>query len=280
MTEQPLIYMLLAAGGVGALVLVGGPLVRQASALLVARTRTHFQDLLIAYPPERAVAIAFAITAACALFNGLVLQSWLVVFGMFALVFCMAELGFKAARQKRRQQVDLQLPDTLTTIANSMRSGLTLIQAIEMTRDNTFPPFSKELSIVLSENRMGTSVEDSFDKIANRVQSPYLDSAVSAIAITRRTGGNVAEGLEKIAGTIREIMRIENQISAMTSQGRMEGIVMGIMPFVAIGGFYLFDKEMIMPLFMDPIGHCILVAILFCDIIAIVAIKKLMAIDV
>jgi len=280
MTDVSFVLMIVSALGVGAFVLVGGPLVKQVTALLAERTRMHFEDLLISYSPERAVGIATAITVGLAVVHVVVLGSWFLAVCMFVLVPLVAEVGFRVARKKRRQQIDLQLPDTLTTIANSMRSGLTLMQAIEMTRDNSFAPMSKELGIVVSENRMGTSVEDSFDKIAQRVQSPYLDSAVAAIAITRRTGGNVAEGLDRIAGTIREIMRIENQIQAMTSQGRMEGIVMGIMPFVAIGGFYLFDKEMIMPLFTDPIGHCILITIVFCDLIAIVAIKKLMAIDV
>ena len=280
MTDESSIYLIFSALGVGALVLTGGPLVRQVIRLTVERTRVHFQDLLIPYPPERAAGIAIAATVVLVLLHGLLLGSWFMAVFILVAVPLLAELCFGTARKKRRDQVELQLPDTLTTISNSMRSGLTLTQAIEMTRDNSFPPISKELGIVLSENRMGTSVEDAFDKIAQRIDSPYLDSAVSAIAITRRTGGNIAESLDRIAGTIREIMRIENQIQAMTSQGRMEGIVMGIMPFVAIGGFYLFDKNMIMPLFTDPIGHCILVTIAFCDFIAIIAIKKLMAIDV
>ena len=280
MNDESFIYLIFSALGVGALVLTGGPLVKQVIRLTVDRTRVHFQDLLIAYSPERAAGIAIVATVGLALLHGLLLGSWFMAVSILIGVPVLAELGFRTARKKRRDQIELQLPDTLATIANSMRSGLTLIQAIEMTRDNSFPPFSKELGIVLSENRMGTSVEDAFDKIAQRIDSRYLDSAVSAIAITRRTGGNIAESLDRISGTIREIMRIENQIQAMTSQGRMEGIAMGIMPFVAIGGFYLFDKSMIMPLFTDPIGHCILVTIVFCDLIAIVSIKKLMAIDV
>jgi len=280
MTDESLIYLIFSALGVGALALTGGPLVKEMIRLAVARTRTYFQDLLISYPPERAAGIAIVVTVGLALLHGVLLKSCFMAAFTLIAVPVLAELVFSTARKKRRAQIDLQLPDTLTTISNSMRSGLTLVQAIEMTRDNSFPPISKELGIVLSENRMGTSVEDAFDKIAQRIDSPYLDSAVSAIAITRRTGGNIAESLERISDTIREIMRIENQITAMTSQGRMEGIVMGIMPFVAIGGFYVFDKNMIMPLFTDPIGHMILLTIAMCDVIAIIAIKKLMAIDV
>lgn len=280
MIDEPLVLLILAAAGVGVLVMTGGPLARQVAAFLVGRTRTHFQDMLIVYPPERAVAIAFGVTVAVGLLIACTAGMLLPGVLLLLVVPCLAELGFRTAKNKRRDQLDLQLPDTLMTVANSMRSGLTLIQAMEMSRDNSFPPISKELGIVLSENRLGTALEVSLEKMARRIESRYLDSAVSAIAITRRTGGNVAEGLEQIATTIRDIMRIENQIRAMTSQGKMEGIVMGIMPFVAIIGFYCFDKEMIMPLFTDPIGHCILVTIGFCDLIAIVVIRKVMAIDV
>ncbi len=274
------IYLLLSALGVGALALVGGPLARAIFDFLTERTRRHFQDLLITFPPQRAVALALAAVGAVVVFIGVVFGTWSVGVVLLLAAPAAAEFGFRIAKIKRREQIDLQLPDCLMTIANSMRSGLTLVQALEMTEENSFPPISKELGIVLSENRLGTSIEESFDRIAQRIESRYLDTAVDAIAITRRTGGNVAETLERIADTIRTIMRIENQIDAMTSQGRMEGIVMGLMPFVAIGGFYLFDKSMITPLFKDPIGHCILVAIILCDIAAIIAIKKLMAIDV
>ena len=80
--------------------------------------------------PERAVAIVFAATLAVALCLVGLVGSWSLGLVVFAIVPLVAELGFKVAKRKRRERLDLQLPDTLTTIANSMRSGLTLVQAM------------------------------------------------------------------------------------------------------------------------------------------------------
>jgi len=260
--------------------LFAAPLAKQLFGLLVARTQQHFKDLLILQPPQQAVTLMLVLGVALGALAGWGSGYPSLTVLPIVLAPVVFEAGLLFAKRKRRGALDQQLPDALMTISNCMRSGLTLMQALEVARDNTIAPISKELGIVLSENRLGTTLEASLDKMAQRIHSRYLDTAVSAIAVTRRTGGNVAEGLDSIGNTIREIMRIENQINSMTAQGRMEGIVMGIMPIVALVGFYFFDPEMIEPLFNDSIGHCILVAIVVCDVVAIALIRKIMAIDV
>lgn len=280
MPTDDLLFVLLEAACILLLLVFAGPGVAYAYRVCVDRARAHFMALLVPHRPETVVRIMFGVIVLAVALLGAGLGLWGTALGVACGIPALLELLVFRAKTKRREQLDLQLPDTLVAIASSMRSGMTLVQALEVTQETSIPPMSKEIGLVLAEYRLAVSIDEALRKVADRVKSRYLSTAVSAIAITQRTGGRLPDRLTSIAESIREIMRIENQINAMTAQGRMEALVMGLMPFVAIVGFYMFDKEMVVPLFTDSIGHMLLAIIVFCNIIGVLVIRKIMAIDV
>src|SRR6202012_2294819 len=106
----------------------------------------------------------------------------------------------------------------------------------------------------LSENKLGVSLEEAFNNLAKRVQSDDVEMFVTSVNILKETGGNLAETFDTIVTTIRERIKVENKISALTAQGFYQGVfVMAIPPLLGFV-FYQTDPDFMKPLFQTAIG--------------------------
>lgn len=113
-----------------------------------------------------------------------------------------------------------------------------------------------------------------------RVPSRNLQLAVAALLVGRNVGGNIPLILEDIASTIRESFRLERFIDSQTAQGKMQAWVMGAAPGAVCGIFYLMDPAMITPLFTTFMGYILVSIALMFNIVGVVLILKIIAIDV
>ncbi|MDJ0756095.1 MAG: type II secretion system F family protein [Ardenticatenaceae bacterium] len=150
---------------------------------------------------------------------------------------------------RRRKAFDNQLSDTLNLWVNALRSGFSVLQAMEAIANELPPPISKEFERVLQEVRLGIDMETALDNVLRRVPSEDFDLVVTAVKIQREVGGNLAEILDIISFTIRERVRIKGEIQTLTAQGRISGLIITILP-IALGFFlYFINREYIMELF-------------------------------
>lgn len=140
--------------------------------------------------------------------------------------------------KRRMQAFDAQLSDTLNLWVNALRSGYSVLQAMEAIATELPPPVSVEFERVVQEVRLGLSVEQALANMYRRVPSEDLDLVITAVNIQREVGGNLAEVLDTISFTIRERVRIKGEIRTLTAQGRVSGWIISLLPIVL--GFILF----------------------------------------
>src|SRR5438270_110046 len=133
-----------------------------------------------------------------------------------------------------------QLGDTIQLMSNSLRSGLSLVQSMEMISRESEPPISDEFQRVVREIGLGVGPQEALLHLVRRVASDDLDLLVVAILVQFEIGGNLSRILDSIANTIRERVKLKGEIRTMSAQGRMAGYVLSGMP-VAIGGLQLAD---------------------------------------
>lgn len=168
----------------------------------------------------------------------------------------LAAVRFLAARRKRKFLS--QLPDTLQLLSGSLRAGYSLMQGVEAVSQEVDGPMQKELRRVLTESRLGRPLEQSLDESAERMDSPDFAWAVMAIRIQREVGGNLAELLQTVAETMVSRERLRREVKALTAEGRMSAIVLGLLP-VGIGmAVYVMNKPYISLLFEETIGQYML----------------------
>ncbi len=173
-----------------------------------------------------------------------------------------------------------QLGDTLTLLANSLRSGYSLLQSMETVSRDIAPPMSTEFARVVREIGLGLSIDEALQHMLDRVKSDDLDLVITAINIQHEVGGNLAELLDTIAHTIRERVRIKGQIQAMTATQRLSGNVVAVLP-IALGLFmYVINPGYIQRMWQSLCGIIMLVTGLVTIGIGYFAIRKITDIEV
>ena len=166
---------------------------------------------------------------------GLVLGYWLPRFWL------------NRRKSKRLKAFNSGLADTIMLLANSLRSGSSFLQAVEMIVREAQPPISTEFARVIREVNLGLPLDDALANLARRVKSDDLDLLTTAIGIHHTVGGNLAEILDTISYTIRERVRIKGEIKTLTAQQRMSGYVVGFLPVALV-----VIMSVIAPTFMEP----------------------------
>lgn len=189
-------------------------------------------------------------------------------------------LILKVKIDQRKKAFNDQLGDTMVLIANALRTGYSFMQAVDMVSREMPKPIGEEFARVLKEMNLGVTTEDSLNNMAKRVNSEDLDLVITAVLIQRQVGGNLAVVLESIANTIRERIKIKGQIRTLTAQGKISGIIIGLLPIVIGGVIYLINPEYIKVLFAHPMGKAMLVAGGVSQFIGMMIIRKIINIDI
>ncbi len=189
-------------------------------------------------------------------------------------------LWLRSAQKKKCRQFDNQLADALMVLANSLRSGFSLLQAMEMVSQEMPNPISGEFQLALREMTYGTSTETALIHLSERVGSDVLDLLVTAMLIQRQAGGNLAEVLLNIHATIQDRLRIQQEIKTLTAQGRMSGYIIAALPFGIAAVLSVFNPSYLAVLFTNPIGWTMLAAGLFSQFIGFIMIRKIITIEI
>ena len=182
--------------------------------------------------------------------------------------------------EKRCKAVVNQMVDGLTIMANGIKAGLSVTQAMERVVENLGGPLGQEFGLILSQIRLGRSVEEAMTEFGDRIPQPEVQMLVTSIVILKETGGNLAETFETTVATIRDRQKVEKKIQAMTAQGIMQGVIITCIPFVLLGIFFMMDPNFVRPLFTRPLGIIFLMVVLALQIIGGVMIKKIVTIKV
>ncbi len=207
--------------------------------------------------------------------TGLILASIVIYAG-----WTLPLLLVKALYQKRCQTFVAQMVDGLTIMANGIKSGLSVTQAMERVVDNLPAPISQEFALVLSQIRIGRSVEEALVELGERIPIADVQMFVTSVNILKETGGNLAETFSTICSTIRERQKIERKIEAMTAQGIMQGIIITVIPLVLLLVFSVANPGYVKPMFTTTLGLLILMSMFTLQIIGGLTIRKLVKIKV
>lgn len=181
---------------------------------------------------------------------------------------------------KRLKAFNNQLGDTINLLVNSIRSGYSVLQAMEAVAREMGPPIAEEFDRVVREVQLGLTVEQALDNMLRRIDSEDLDLMITAIKVQREVGGNLAEVLDAISFTIRERVRIQGEIRALTATGRASGYVISFLPIGVTLFIYFVNPSFIRQLIEDPCGW-IMIGIAVLGIVSgFLIIRKIVNIDI
>lgn len=190
------------------------------------------------------------------------------------------KLWLKKKTVKRIQKFNESLPDMISTIIGSLKAGYSFPQALKTVSEECESPVKEEITLLLKEMSYGVTVEEALNNLNKRMPSGDLEIMIQAILIQRMVGGNLSTVLETIVKTIRERNTLERQVQTLTTQGRMSGRVIGVLPVVIGFVIYLINPEYMVSFFESMLGKVLISVGVVFGIIGFMLINKLTKIEV
>jgi tight adherence protein B len=207
-------------------------------------TLTQFNDYLV----QTGLKIEYNTLAICSVTVAvafLIIFSLLIGFGLTSIALsALVGLGavflfLRRARNRRIARFAEQLPDALDVIVRGVKIGHPFSTAISLVAKEMRDPIGTEFGMTADEITFGLELNNAMENLARRVGQEDLLFFMTAINIQSKTGGNLAEILERLSRLIRQRSKIRLKIRALTAEGRMSSIFLSIVPFVVFGAINL-----------------------------------------
>jgi len=249
-------------------------------ATFTEKARFQAQEFFLFIDPHKLFFINLTVMVIVTLGVWLITQSLLVALTMLVVLIGMPRFIYKWMKHKRLLTFEEQLPDALMMLSGALRAGLGINTALVQVTSESPAPLGQEFSLMLREQRLGLSLDQSLGNLARRVPTPTTVLVVSAMKIANETGGGLAETLERTAHTIRSRLQMEGKIRALTSQGKLQAWVVGALPLFLMMVLNTMEPEKMALLWTTRIGWGALIIIAVMEVTGIVLIRKIVSIDV
>ncbi|MEB3298579.1 MAG: type II secretion system F family protein [Candidatus Sericytochromatia bacterium] len=182
--------------------------------------------------------------------------------------------------QRYVKEFEEQLPDAVGVLANAVRSGFSVQQALDLVTQEFADPMGAEVREVMQELTMGVPFDQAVQSWSDRMNHDDLDIVCTALVIQRQTGGNLGEILDNLAGTMRERRRIQGQIRTLTTQGRFSGSILSFLPVGLYFILLLIAPDRMGVLFTEPLGWALVLICVVMVTTGSLVVRKIVALDV
>jgi tight adherence protein B len=265
--------------GVTLLQLAEDFLARQKNSI-TEHAQSGLQDMFIFVDPTRLFYYNVAALVFIPLILWVLFDSVVLVVGAAIAITVAPRFVVSHMRKKRLKDFERQLPDALLMVSGSMRAGASLTVAMESMIKEQKPPLSQEFELMLREQRLGVDFDTAMRSMELRMPLQDFILVVAALRISREIGGNLAEILETLAETLRRKQQMEGKIDSLTAQGKMQGLIMTMLPIFLLLALTKMEPESMAPMFNTLYGWATLAVIAVMEVIGYVAIQKIVTIDV
>jgi tight adherence protein B len=220
-------------------------------------------------------------------FGGALLVAWIVLpiphllaILIAALAGCGPLVYVWFVRRGRLRKFEEIFPETLEFISRSMRAGHAFSVSLEMIHREFAEPVSGEFRRTFEEHNLGLPLDVALQKLAERIPSLDVHFFVSAVLLQKRTGGNLAEILDKLAYVIRERFKLRGRIRAVSAHGRMTATALSSIPVAVSVLMFYTNPDYVKFFFTDDVGNIMMGAAVFLQIVGYLVMKKIVNIEV
>ncbi len=186
----------------------------------------------------------------------------------------------KVRLKRRIQKFNDQLLDAINMLTSCLKGGLSLLQGLEVLVEEMPAPMSQEMGLVVRENKMGISLEESLVRLNKRMDLEELGLVVNALLVARETGGELTKVFSRLNVTIRDNHKLKENIKTLTLQGRLQGAIMSFLPIVFVAWVLSVNKHHFDIMMNSDLGRMLLVAAVILQIVGMLLIKMFSVIKI
>ena len=199
---------------------------------------------------------------------------WLLALIGGSLLFALLALGVPLAvrsliyrkLERRRKQFAEQLPDNLQVLASALRAGHSFVGALSVVVDDAAEPSRGEFRRIVADEQLGVPLEDAIRAVVQRMENEDFEQVALVASLQRRTGGSMAEVLERVTETIRERFELRRMVQTLTAQGRMSRWIVSALPVALLAVITALNPGYTAPLFTSTGGR---LALLFAAVMVL-----------
>jgi len=179
------------------------------------------------------------------------------------------------SRKKIQELFTKQLGEALVIMGNAVRGGFSFRQAMDSIARDMQPPISSEFAKTIREINYGVSQQEALDHLTERMKNPDLDLLVCAVSISAQVGGNLSDILDIIASTIRDRIRIKQEVKVLTASGRMSALIIGLLPVFLVLVLMFMNPTYFGGFFQSTLGMILAVVGVIMEVIGFALIRKI-----
>jgi len=243
------------------------------------RLQWHLLQAGLLVRPSELLALMLG-TAAVGFIVGMFTQGLALALALTIVAGGLPMLYVNVRKARRRKALGNQLAEALSMMASSLRSGYSFLRAMQIVKDEMDPPIAEEFGRVLDELNVGVSHERALQHLYDRCPTGDIELVVTACQIQSNVGGNLAQILDTTAEMIRERVRLQGEIAALTAEGRLSAGILAALPiFLAVIVDYL-SPGYLEPLFTTQPGLIMFGGASMAMFVGLLLIKKMLAIQI
>ncbi|MFH1128309.1 MAG: type II secretion system F family protein [Candidatus Omnitrophota bacterium] len=175
---------------------------------------------------------------------------------------------------RRRKKFNNQILDAIMILSSSLKGGLSLLQSLEVLIEEMPAPMSQEIGLVIRENRMGISLEESLRRLDKRMRMEELSLVINSILVARETGGDLTKVFSRLSTTIRDNRKLKENIKTLTMQGKLQGLVMSVLPILFVLWVLSVNKHHFDGMMQSDFGRFLLILAVVLQAVGMFLIRK------
>jgi len=181
---------------------------------------------------------------------------------------------------RRRSAFAAELPDVLQLLAGTLRAGLPLVAALEAVAAEAGGPVAPELRRVAGEAALGRELPESLAAVGGRMRCEEVVWVGVAVDIHQQAGGNLAEVLDTLARTVSERQRLRREVAALTAEGRISAVVLGVLPVVLAGVIAVVNPGYLATLLDTTVGTLLIVGSAIGMVVGFAWMHRIVAVEI
>ncbi len=242
--------------------------------------KRNMMEMFLFIPPQTLFILSIVLILAIFYITYLMTGIYILALGLAFVAVAIPRFIIFRLKKRRIAHLTMQLPDFLMAVSRAMQAGSSLNQSLEVAIQEDKGPVSQEFSLVMKEVRLGVDFNDALDNFSKRVPIEEANLVATAIKISREIGGNLSEAIYRLSVTLRTKQETEGKIRALTAQGRMQGIVMTLLPIFLAIILYKMEPETMSKLISEPVGWVVIAIVIVMELLGYFFIRKIVNIDV
>ncbi|MCE5324044.1 type II secretion system F family protein [bacterium] len=230
--------------------------------------------------PSEFVGISLAAMGVGAVLFTLITHNLLLGIVIGLICYYIPKVLLKSATARRKAALESQINDMIMLVSSALRTGYSFLKALQVVSKEMAPPISGVCKGIVEECQLGVPLEDAMVRTSQQTGSYDMDLIATAVIIQTQVGGSLAEILDSIGETIRERIQIQSEVSALTAEGRITGIVLVLLSPILALALSVINPGYMTELIRDPLGIKLIIGAVVLQIIGYFTIRKMSTLDI